>query len=505
MQKQLAVHQNSGVPAQLSWLERNTSNVEGSGSNPDVGYSFFLLAYYVTCVQLHRFHSHSKLFMKADEIKFYLVMILLSPILLIISILYFIFVFPVRQVITHRIQKQKQRNQANSVCMHVKNNEPDFTEYSIIQVEKLMYVFKPISYLHIYVGVLNSHLYVFNKDQKCLKVCKLNYNFELWLSDQFYSYTFFSSLYKPIVHTSTVHLNDTFQTNVVYFKGKNYFTVFDFVFCYDGLTVSHIAQIPRYQYFFRCRKSQIPKHAGEPRKHLDIMDFPSGTMFTINNKLYVHNHSKQLYELRGNKFKCVNRDHVFKSYYQFCDKVYCIDFNHLYVVQNNLKLKVLSEFSEPRILVNHCGILILACHLNNQFRVEYLALNMLDGVVTRIPDMASFYNNNAQVVDNLVLDNVGLQLSEEIITEVFGPKYSSRVQQYNCDYQSKTGQYQIKNIITTVNMVSQQQFSRINDRFQSLQYRILNQCETLNNNVQTLAHHLSSAVNIFKQSEEIDQ
>ncbi|CAL6051617.1 Hypothetical_protein [Hexamita inflata] len=443
--------------------------------------------------------------MKADEIKFYLVITLASPVLLIGGIFYLIFIFPVQQIIKCRIQKQKKRNQANSVTMHIKNDIRVFAEQYLIQVEKLMFVFKPVHYLDLYIGVLNSHLYVFNKERMCLKVCTINYNFELLLNDRFYSNTAFNNLYKPNVHNRKVTLNDTFQTNVIAFQGKHYFTVFDFVFCYDGFTVSHVAQIPRYQYFFRCRKSQIPKHIGEPRKHLDIMNFPSGTMFTINNKLYVHNHSKQLYELRGNKFKCVNRDHVFKSYYQFCDKVYCIDFNHLYAVQQNLKLKVLSEFTEPRILVNHCGILIIACHLNNQFGVEYLALSMLDGVVTQIPDMATYFENNVHLSGNLVLGSVGLQLSEEITTEVFGPKYSSRVQQYNWDYQSKTGQYQIKNIIKTVNMVSQQQFGIINDRFQSLQHHILNQCDTLNNNMQTLAHHLSSAVNIFKQSEEIDQ
>ncbi|CAL6001757.1 Hypothetical_protein [Hexamita inflata] len=443
--------------------------------------------------------------MKADEIKFYLIVTLLSPILLIIGVLYLIFVYPVRQIITHRIQKQKKRNQANSVTMHIKNEMPDFSEQSFILVEKLMFVFKPVHYLDLYVGVLNSHLYVFNKERRCLKVCKIKYNFEQWLQDEFYSSIYFSNLYKPNVNNRKVTLNDTFQTNIVEFQGKHYFTVFDFVFCYNGLTVSHVAQIPRYQYFFRCKRSQIPKHAGEPRKHLDLMNFPSGTMFTIHNKLYVHNHSKQLYQLRNSKFNCVNRDHVFKSYYQFCDKVYCIDFNHLYVVQNNLKLKVLSEFTEPQILVKHCGILILACHLNYQFRIEYLALNMLDGVVTQIPDMTTYFEKNMFLTDNLVLGNVGLQLSEEITTEVFGLKYSSRVQQYNCDYYTKTGQYQIKNIIDVVNIDSQQKFSRINDRFQSLQHLILNQCDTLNNNVQTLAHNLSRAVNVFKQSEEIEQ
>ncbi|CAL6107104.1 Hypothetical_protein [Hexamita inflata] len=443
--------------------------------------------------------------MKADEIKFYLVMTLASPVLLIGGIFYLIFIFPVQQIIKSRIQKQKKRSQAYSVTMHIKNDIRVFAEQYLIQVEKLMFVFKPVHYLDLYIGVLNSHLYVFNKQLVCLKVCRINYNFEQWLQDEFYSSIFFSNLYKPNVHNRKVTLNDTFQTNVIAFQGKHYFTVFDFLFCYDGFTVSHVAQIPRYQYFFRCRKSQIPKHIGEPRKHLDIMDFPSGTMFTINNKLYVHNHSKQLYELRRNKFKCVNRDHMFKSYYQFCDKVYCVDFNHLYVVQNNLKLKVLSEFSEPRILVNHCGILIITCHLNYQFRVEYLALNMLDGVVTQISDMTTYFEKNMFLTDNLELGNAGLQLSEEMTAEVYGPKYSSRVQQYNCDYQSKTGQYQVKNILDVANIDSQQQFSRIIDRFQSLQHRILNQCDALNNNVQTLAHHLSCAVNVFKQIEETDQ
>ncbi|CAL6052207.1 Hypothetical_protein [Hexamita inflata] len=396
-------------------------------------------------------------------------------------------------------------DQATSVVMRVNNNDPDFAIQAIIPVEKLMFVCKPVHYIDLYLGVLNSYLYVFNEQKVCLNIQQLIYNFELGLTEKFFSYTHsIINLYRPELHTRSVTLNDTYQTNVVHFKGKFYFTVFNFVFCYENLTVKQVAIIPKYQNYFRCKKKQVPRHSGEPRKHLNIMKFPSGTMFTMNNKLYVHNHSNELYELIGNTFKCVDNDHVFKSYYQFCDKVYCVDFNHLYAVQQNLKLKVLAEFTEPKILVNHNGVLIIACRLNDQPEMEYLALNMLDEVAAQIPNLAGYFQNNQQLND-FELGIAGLQLSEEITNEVFGPKYSSRVQQYNWDYQSKTGQYQIKNILDVANIESQQQFSRINDRFQSLQHRILNQCDALNNNVQTLAHHLSSAVNIFKQSEEIDQ
>ncbi|CAL6001711.1 Conserved_hypothetical protein [Hexamita inflata] len=287
-----------------------------------------------------------------------------------------------------------KRDQASSVVMQVNNNDPDFAIQAVIPVEKLMFVCRPVHYIDLYLGVLNSHLYVFNRQKVCLSVQQLTQNFELGLTEKFCSYTHsILNLYRPELHTRSVTLNDTFQTNVVHFKGKCYFTVFDQVYFYDNLTVKQIAIIPKYQNYFRCKKAQVPRHGGEPRKHLNIMKFPSGTMFTMNNRLYVHNHSNELYELSGNTLKCVDKDHVFKSYYQFCDKVYCVDFNHVYAVQN-LKLKVLAEFTEPKILVNHNGVLIIACRLNDQLATEYLALNMLDEIVTQIPNLAEFFQNN---------------------------------------------------------------------------------------------------------------
>ncbi|CAL6038036.1 Hypothetical_protein [Hexamita inflata] len=188
-----------------------------------------------------------------------------------------------------------------------------------------MFVFKLIQGIDLYFSIVNGQIQLIDNKQQIISHLKTKYSFNPREEQPFALSVHQKSICKSEISEVNYQIPEEQFTNVHFCYGKTYFTVLDMIFVVtDNLNIKIVNQLPNYgQYYGLFQKLS---HQG-------------GNMFTINNKLYIHNNSTRLYQLKANnKLKCICRKHKNAFYYQFCDKVYAITMHDVYVVKNNLKL-----------------------------------------------------------------------------------------------------------------------------------------------------------------------
>ncbi|CAL6023355.1 Conserved_hypothetical protein [Hexamita inflata] len=328
-----------------------------------------------------------------------------------------------------------------------------------LQLDDLLFVTK-INSFNIYLAFYTSSICLLDQTQKCINKISINTNFQSNIQQKFLYCVQFRKWFESLESYKSCKINRGFLNHPVIYNGLIYFTYFDNLYSSDGLTVNLVQQIPNYQYGFR--------HNNNDR-------FPGGELFTLNNKLFLQNHSRQLYQLHQNKLHQVSYNHKNKFYYQFCDKVYCLHNNCIYQVQNKVKsLKCLIQVMQLNLLFNSGGTLIIYC--NYQYQNRLIVLNMLDGEIVPVQNQELFKTDIQQL---LCLGSTGVQLKNSVLEELFGLDFPLRLQQYYESYQNKL-RISFEQIINSLRITNITQNKTIDGKYQQTRRNIYDKQRQIN-------------------------
>ncbi|CAL5990261.1 Conserved_hypothetical protein [Hexamita inflata] len=329
----------------------------------------------------------------------------LSPVLLLVSLLvgivYVTFFWPfsaikVKSLVNHHIQKRKQL--FLSAMPLYPQNQIVGKAYTI---NSLLFLFKPIMNLNIYIAISDGHLLILNKQLICINSKPLQYYFSANQYDQFCHYV---KLEKKTLQIQEItlsvlpgHLNTPFI-----FNNKVVFSIFDFVFELNGLDLKFMCQIPNY----RLKNS----------KSVLFFDMKCN-LFVLNDKLLAHNSNSNLYQIKSNKFTRI-KNLVNTFYFQFCDLVYSLDLNTLNYVNDKMQFEKIIDVCRTDVLFNSGGTLII----NSAGQI--LVLNMMDKKVVQMD------TNTDEIQQMIVTGKAGYQLRGDVLDTLFGPEFQHKMENY---------------------------------------------------------------------------
>ncbi|CAL5977622.1 Conserved_hypothetical protein [Hexamita inflata] len=394
---------------------------------------------------------------------------ILSPIILVVIIFYFLLNVIVGIISKCSNQKLIQNFKANRKSL--------FTSRVLERVEtepgqNSMFFFKPCS-SDLFISVNSGQIQIIDSNFSNISSKQSQFLFKPGQIERFCTFLNKKNRLTYKVNETAFEIPPSYQSQVFICNSKVYFNVFDFIFVLtDNLELELIDQVPDFGY----------KSLNGKLKNLEQQykfDYIGGQLFTIDNKLYMHNNSSKLFQIEGKQLKCVNRKHFSTYYFQFCDKVYAIGKDMIFTVEKNLKLKSLEYSQFQDIIFSQGATLVLSDKL---YYNQYYFLNMLDGVITSLKfdqiDLRDIY----KVIE---LGPTGWQLKNEILVKLWGVDFPQRMKDYFNNYQSimlQNSQY-IKNTFRlmlsnrkyNLNKLFCKQFTNIADQFAIIQNQIIEQ------------------------------
>ncbi|CAL6052131.1 Hypothetical_protein [Hexamita inflata] len=228
-----------------------------------------------------------------------------------------------------------------------------------------------------------------------------------------------------------IQISRNYQNTLLEYDGKLYFTFLDFLYVFSDNVVDQVCQIPKY-YQTKIKYSKYQQ---------------AGTLFTINNTLYMHNCADSLFKLtKDNKLKTVSNEHSQKYYYQFCDNLYCICANKISTVSYyklNLHYKQIFEAQDIELISHLNSVLVLFCWIvdqNGNLKSELIILDMLDEQFIPVPNQLKNtlqYMNDYLLQDIITLSQNGMELKPELLVQLFGDNYINRIVQYQNSHINK--------------------------------------------------------------------
>ncbi|CAL6052205.1 Conserved_hypothetical protein [Hexamita inflata] len=333
-------------------------------------------------------------------------------------VLYIIFTVSFQFVTKYLLQILSRRN------ILIRTEESALPQLgSKLQFSELFLVQKPVHYLNCQVAIQNQSVMLLDSNNKLLSVAKSEFNIKLGHQREFFYDLYFTKLFKPVIQYKKLKIQNSLMNNSVLFQNKIYFTVYDHLFYCDKTQIIKVAQIPNYQHRFKQSWNLVN---------------PGGDLFTIQDELYVHNHSKGLYKLNGQKLQLVDNKHFNKYYYQFCDKVYCFNQKYIYAVGKNLKMTQIFEKYFIDFIIHKGAVIVFKYHLPNGQQQQQYALNMIDG---NINTTTRYFDICGQFKDPNLYFNFGqsgLQFNDEILTEMFGEGTLKQINEYYKAYSKHT-------------------------------------------------------------------
>ncbi|CAL6107107.1 Conserved_hypothetical protein [Hexamita inflata] len=346
-----------------------------------------------------------------------LVIMLPITVVIVLIVLYIIFTVSFQFVTKYLLQILSRRN------ILIRTEESAVPQLgSKLQYSELFLVQKPVHYLNCQVAVQNQSVMLLDSNNKLLSVAKSEFNIKPGQQREFYYDLYFTKLFKPVIQYNKLRLQNSLMNNSVLFQNKIYFTVFDHLFYCDKTQIVKIAQIPNYQHRFKQSWN---------------LANPGGDLFTIQDELYVHNHSNGLYKLNGQKLQLVDNKHFNKYYYQFCDKVYCFNQKYIYAVGKNLKMTQIFERYFIDFIIHKGAVIVFKYHQPNGQQQQY-AFNMIDGSINTT---TRYFDIRGQCKDPNLFFNFGesgLQFNDEILTELFGEGTLKQINEYYKAYSKHT-------------------------------------------------------------------
>ncbi|CAL5978630.1 Conserved_hypothetical protein [Hexamita inflata] len=340
------------------------------------------------------------------------VLIPFSPVLLLVSLLvgivYVTIFWPfsaikVKSLVNHHILKRKQ--QFLSAMPVYPQNQIVGKAYTI---NSLLFLFKPVLNLNIYIAISDGHILILNKKLICINSQPLQYYFSANQYDQFCHYV---KLEKKTLQIQEItlsvlpgHLNTPFL-----FNNKVVLSIFDFVFELNGLDLKFMYQIPNYR--LKNAKSVL------------FFDMKCN-LFVLNDKLFAHNSNTNLYQIKSNKFTRIKKL-VNTFYFQFCDLVYSLDLNTLNYVNNKMQFEKIIDVFRTEVLFNSGGTLII------NTAGQIFALNMIDKIIVKMNA------NTDEIQQMIVTGKAGFQLHGDVLDTLFGPEFQNSMENYYENYMKK--------------------------------------------------------------------
>ncbi|CAL6001713.1 Hypothetical_protein [Hexamita inflata] len=387
-------------------------------------------------------------------------------VVIVLIVLYIIFTVSFQFVAKYLLQILSRRN------ILIRTEESALPQIgSKFQFSELFLVQKPVHYLNCQVAIQNQSVMLLDSNNKLLSVAKSEFYIKLGQQREFYYDMYFTKLFKPVIQYKKLRIQNSLMNNSDLFQNKIYFTVFDHLFYCDKTQIVKVAQIPNYQHRFKQSWN---------------LANPGGDLFTIQDELYVHNHSKGLYKLNGQKLQLVDNKHLNKYYYQFCDKVYCFDMQNIYVVGKNLKMKQIFERQFIDFIIHKGAVIVFKYHQPNGQQQQQYVLNMIDGSINTT---TRYFDIRGQFKDPNLLFNFGesgLQFNDEILTELFGQGTSRQINEYYKEYSKHTNI--CLDIALDYSKIMFQESNRNNlNRYETMYRKINQQLTAVNQRIQNLA------------------
>ncbi|CAL5985137.1 Hypothetical_protein [Hexamita inflata] len=236
-----------------------------------------------------------------------------------------------------------------------------------------MFMFKPIPTLDVFVAFKDGKIILMNKDLRVMNCQCIDYNINASQKLEFCQYVHFNNYFKEFCFDASYAKNffklDVFLThisptgylnNFCMFNGQIYLVIFDYIFVLNQQNLDLICIIP----YFRLNSS---------------LKNNQSQLFSFNNKLYVHTAASKLYLLNNNQLKPMKPRHYNTTYFQFCDKLFCLNMNQLFkVVDEDFDLIFIQQLHYSEILFNINGIIILNCTELFQGNKQIYVISLLD-------------------------------------------------------------------------------------------------------------------------------
>ncbi|CAL5978898.1 Hypothetical_protein [Hexamita inflata] len=303
-------------------------------------------------------------------------LIVLSPIWFPLGCIFFGIFIPIQLILNNCKIKHYQNSRLKQLLAPQNNQraqqtqiDEDLTLIEDSKQELLLFDLKPVSYLDLQLQITRSRVQLVFEDT-VLHSQHVPFNFQGSYFNTFcHKINDSRFMQAKVVEKQLIFQKYEFNQPIICF-GHTFLTIFDFVFTISDYKLKYFAQLPKYAYNV---KQEAKYQSG-------------GQMFSMNNKLYCHNKSSKLFEIKPNgRIKCVNRKHYKISYYQYGNYVYATDELKIYQVKSNLKLQQIFVLGHGYVQRVYPGILVFYSSLHQR---SHVILNMQNQqiVITKTKD-----------------------------------------------------------------------------------------------------------------------
>ncbi|CAL6014634.1 Hypothetical_protein [Hexamita inflata] len=355
------------------------------------------------------------------------------------------------------------------------------------QNNNLTFLFKPSSNLNALVCIENGHLIVLNAQKTIMFQKKIKYSWAQGQVESFVYSVYQKRIWQGAVSETTFQVPPGHLIQTIICYNRLFFVILDLVFeVTEDLNVKLILQLPKFAKY----------HPG-----MQKMENQGGQMFSIDGKLYVHNCSTKLLEIKpDHNVKQIDKCKFNTSYYQFCDKVYAVNNQGIHIVQKDLSLVMIHEAYYPKIIFASSGTMVVLKYQNYNYCSEktqiYYVISMIDSRVVT----ADYQNILFISIESMTeMGPIGLQLKQEILTNLFGTDASQRNVDYYNNYVRAQGLsasyssnfYKLLFSSKLQNLIDSQ-VNNVYDKLDVLQ-------EQYNNNKVSLSALMNSSANTINQ------
>ncbi|CAL6025144.1 Hypothetical_protein [Hexamita inflata] len=291
--------------------------------------------------------------------------IVLSPIWLPLGCIFLGIFIPIQLILNNIRIKQYQNRRRKQLLTHFDRKQQSqktpqqelVTNISPQEQQSILFDFNS-NYMGLNIKITRTEVLLVTEDDVILHSQPVPFNFQGSYFNSF-CYKINDSHFmqaKVVEKQLTVQLE--FNQPIVCY-GQTFLSIFDFVFTIQDYKLKYFTQLPRYAYNVKWEAKYQSSGA---------------QMFSMNNKLYCHNKSSKLFEIKPNgRIKCVNRKHYNISYYQYGNYVYATDELKIYQVKSNLKLQQIFDLGYGYAQRVYPGILIFYSSLHQR---SHVILNM---------------------------------------------------------------------------------------------------------------------------------
>ncbi|CAL5973145.1 Hypothetical_protein [Hexamita inflata] len=434
--------------------------------------------------------------LKTKQIIFTILGVILSPLIIVCLLLvctyYFLFSLPVKRISYIIVQKKYYRRRLVKALQQ--KQELKLKQY---QIDNVMFAFRPFPSIDMYISIAYGQIVLLNSQLMSMNAQSLKYYFQPGQTEQFCYYVSFKKC-KRFVQETSLKLQPGWTQSACIYNNQQYIVVFDNIFILSSLDLQLVAKIPDFGLFNYNYQSNLNL---------------SAQIFTLNDKLYVHNNSSKLFQINKNyKLKCVNKKHGNYFYAQFCDHVFVFQFNKVQKLKCIFELELVQDIRSSRLLFcsGAIAILVVICEWERKYESLYI-VNMLDGCVKYWLDtdhqfiqMDADQVHNEQInKDALELDQTGFKIKDQIIDQILGNDFRKRVSEFRKTYECKqkivvnTNQMHEFVFKAELELILEPQFKRTINTFRLLSETVQNQLQETSNAVKGLVEIQNKMIQIF--------